>query len=584
MGRGLCSTGAERFGVANPYEYIVNLSRDFITLIDRDYRYSIVNDSYCSTIERSRDEILGKTVAEVWGERKFEGSIKKRLDQAFAGEEVHYIERFRFGSVDKHMHVSFYPYRAADEERTLEQMEATVSHVLVFSHDISKLAETESRLDVYEHYDPVTGLFNRHSLTEILTKELETARRSRTDALRAVLFVSLKNFKRINQTHGMGIGDILLEHTANRMKECLRSGDIVFRFSGTILVVLLPAIAHTTDAAVVAAKLWETICVPYRHHATVINITAHIGVSVFPVDGHDVETVIRHANSASVEAEEQNAPFLLYDRELHEVSVERISTVSDLQHSFDADQLELHYQPIVTVRDGTATIVGAEALIRWNHPNRGLLMPADFIALAEQSRLIQAIDRWALYQACKEATEWPQDDPIFVTLNISAIDLSDDFLIEVVDGALKGSQRLPPSRLKLELTESQSMENPEASIGRISALSELGVDIWIDDFGSGLSSLSSLKRIPATTMKIDKSFLEGIESSRSERDYLASIVASIMARQKSVIIEGVSSAAQVAILEEIGCPVMQGYYFSRPVPAAVLRALLRQHARLPLTE
>lgn len=564
----------------NPYEYIVNLSRDFITLIDRAYRYELVNESYCETIKRPRDEILGKSVAEVWGDEKFEQTIKPRLDTALSGEEVHYIERFRFGPVDKHMHVSFYPYRATAEGAAGE---GEITHVLVFSHDISKLAEVESRLEASEYYDPVTGLFNRRSLTEILTKELDGARRAGPNTLRAVLFLSLKNFKQINQTYGMRIGDLLLEHTANRVKERLRTSDMVFRFSGTILVVLLTNIARKTDAAFVAAKLWEAICVPYQHHGSVINISAHIGVSIFPIDGTNQETIIRHANSASVEAETQEVPFLLYDRDLHELSVSRLSTVSDLQHAFAEDQLELHYQPIVAVKDGEATIVGAEALIRWNHPVRGLLMPGEFIELAEQSRLIQAIDRWALYQACREASTWPDDDPVFVTLNISAVDLSDDFISEIVTGALTSAGKMDASRLKLELTESQTMQDPEAAIRRIGTLSEYGVDLWIDDFGSGLSSLSHLKRIPATTLKIDRSFLEGIEDSRAEREYLASIIASVTARQRSAVVEGVSTPGQVAVLEELGCTVMQGYYFSRPVPAETFRAYLQHHARLPLT-
>lgn len=561
--------------MGNAYECIVNLSRDFITLIDREYRYTLVNESYCETIERSREEILGQTVAEVWGRTKFETTIKERLDQALDGEEVHYIERFRFGPVDKHMHVSFYPYRDDDG--------AEVTHVLVFSHDISKLAQVEARLEAYEYYDPVTGLFNRRSLTEILTKEIDAAARTGGDSLRSVLFVSLKNFKRINQTYGLGIGDLLLENTANRMKECLRSGDMVFRFSGAILVVMLTSITRETDAAVVANKLWESICVPYQHHGTVINVAAHIGVSIYPVDAGDVETVIRHANSASVEAEEQDEPFLLYDRSLHEKSVERIATVSDLQYAFEEKQLELHYQPIVAVTDGRARIVGAEALVRWHHPGRGLLMPGKFIELAEQSRLIHAIDRWALYQVCNEAAQWESDDPIFVTMNISALDLSDGMLADVVGTALKSAGNLPASRLKMELTETRSMADPENSIEQMQRLSEIGVDLWIDDFGSGLSSLSHLKRLPATTMKIDKSFLDGIETSRAERDYLASIVASVTARHKSIVIEGVSTKEQMMILESLGCSVMQGYYFSKPVPSGTFRAYLTHHAELPVT-
>jgi diguanylate cyclase (GGDEF)-like protein/PAS domain S-box-containing protein len=551
--------------MTDTYEFIVNQSRDFITLIDREYRYVFVNDAYANTLGKRREEILDKKVWEIWGEGRFEGSIREKIDRCLRGEEVHYVEDFRFGAHNRSMHVSFYPYGERPGE---------VTHVLVFSHDITRLSEIENRLAEYEYRDPLTGLYNRRSLEELLAKELEQAKRSREEGLRGVVFVALKNFKEINRAYGHHIGDLLLEHSANRLKETLRSSDMLFRFDGTNLVVLLTRISRETDVALVAQKLFDAVAVPYTYRGDVIQVSAYLGVSVFPKDAEDPEGLLRCANSGSVEAENQGRPFLIYDTDLHASAVRRMTLVSELQRAFEGDQLELHFQPIYRVTSEKQEIVGAEALIRWKHPEHGLLSPAAFIDLAEQSGLVSLIDKWALYRIIGYLREWELAPPFFVSMNISADEMSDEYLTDIVKAALREQGPIDPALLKLELTESMGMEDPAWSIEQMEALQAEGVEVWIDDFGTGHSSLGYLKQLPSRVLKLDRFFVADIEKNEEERGYLESVLQTVRARGKEVIMEGVSSPEQVMILLELGCTLMQGYHFARPMPADELRPLL----------
>ncbi len=551
--------------MADTYRFIVNRSRDFITLIDREYRYAIVNDSYCTAIERPREEILNHSVADVWGVDRFEQTIKPKLDECLAGSEVHFLDEFRFGSMRKSLHVSLYPYDVHGE----------TTHALVFSHDITHLAEIESKLARYEYRDRTTGLYNRRSLEEMLVAEIERARRSSGAQTKGLLFVSLRSFKKINQNFGHHIGDLLLEHTANRVREVIRSSDIVFRFDGTNLVVLLTSIARPTDAAMVAQKISDEVAVPYQYHDQVITIDSHIGISLYPDDADDPTGLVERSNSSSVEAEERGLPFVFYDKTMHEQAIARMTTLSDLHAAIAAGALELYYHPIVRMADGAACIAGAEALIRWNHPERGLLAPDEFIELAEESRLIAAIDKWALFRSLARLASWLEHFDLFLSMNVSAHEFRDEFLPDIVRAALAQHPQIEPWRLKLELTERRTMHDPASSIEQMRELREIGVEIWIDDFGTGQSSLAYLKQLPATALKIDRGLVEGIDERENDRRYLAGIVESIRARGKRIIAEGVFNAAQARVVESLGCDYVQGYHFAYPMQAVEFEDLLR---------
>jgi diguanylate cyclase (GGDEF)-like protein/PAS domain S-box-containing protein len=555
------------------YHYIVNHSRDFITLIDNRYVYELVNDAYCSAIGLPREQIVGKSVAEVWGEERFKQNIRPRIDQCLNGEEVHFVEEFRFGSVRKSLHVSFYPY-VSDSPGSVTPSSHPPTHVLVFSHDISHLADIETRLAHYEYRDRTTGLFNRKFLEEKLTSDVEQALRTPRPTTRALLFVTVRSFKKINQRFGHHIGDLLLENTANRIKDAIRASDTVFRFDGTNLVVYLSSISQVTDAAMVARKISDDVGVPYQFRGSVISIECHIGIALFPDDARASESLIQQANSASVQAEEQGLAFLFHDKKTHEQAVARMETLSDLHAAISMSELELYYHPIVGIQDQRCVIVGAEALIRWNHPERGLLAPDQFIELADGSRLIAAIDKWALFRSVSQLAQWSERYQLFLSMNVSAHEFRDEYLPEIVSSALAKNPGLDPRLLKIELTERRSMEDPVSSIRQMHQLTELGVDIWIDDFGTGQSSLSYLKDLPATVLKIDKGLVDGIEEREADRRYLAGIVESIRARGKQIVAEGVMNERQTTLIQALGCEFAQGFYFAHPMRTAEFEALL----------
>ena len=553
----------------DPYEYIVNLSKDFITLINRDYVYEIVNDSYCREMGLARENVLKRKVAAVWGEEKFEATIRKHLDDCFAGKEIHYIDQFKFGPFVKYMHVSYYPYREGGE----------ITHCLVFSHDITQLGEIESRLSNYEYRDPVTGLFNRRSLNIILEKEIEKAKRSRSEKLRALLFIALENMSKVNQAHGHEIGDLLLENTGLRIRKVLRGSDFVFRFEGNELTALLTNISRNTDAGKVAQKIHNAVALPYDYKGTELLITCSIGIAVYPEDGEERNILIQRAASALQEAKKRGNTFLLFNAALHREAQERLRLESDLAKAFDEQQFELHFQPVV---DMAGSLRGAEALIRWQHPQRGMVPPLDFIPLAEETGMIQAIGRWTLFTACQHLARWSSRIDLYLSVNLSARDFADPQLLELLETAMSKAGIKDPRRLKLEITETRCMEDPERTIRRIAELKAKGIDTLVDDFGSGYSSLGYLKRLPADTFKIDRVFVEALAESCDERDYLSRIIDTIKSRRKRVLVEGVSTAQQYALLKDMRCDLMQGYYFSRPLPASAFEKLLARDAALPV--
>ena len=555
--------------MSDKFEYIVNHSRDFITLINLDYIYEVVNQSYCETLGKTREEIIDKSVSEIWGQEKFDGTIKKHLDKCFNGQEVHYIDKFKFGPFEKHMHVSYYPYGS----------ENVITHALVFSHDITQISEIESKLTNYEYRDPITGLFNRRSLDIILEKEIEKAKRSIADRLRAVLFIHVENLNTVNQTYGHQIGDLLLENTGLQITRCVRSSDYVFRFVGNDLTVLLTNIKNNTDAAKVAKKIISNVSVPYRYHDAEIFVTCRIGIAVYPDDGEDKEIIIRNAASALDEAKKQKESFLLFNRALHEESVRRIGLESDLHKAFDGKQFQVFYQPVVNAE---GKILGAEALIRWNHPTRGLVMPMDFIPLAEETGIILSIGKWVLYTVTHQLAEWCSHYNVYASINLSAEEFVADDFLETIYGAMKNAGNLDPRCLKLELTETESMGDPEGTIEKMKELTEKGIEIYIDDFGTGHSSLRYLQRLPAKVLKIDKVFIDDIIEKPKELEFLKNIIDIAKSRDRIPLVEGVTSKEQLEVLKTIGCEIMQGYYFSKPVPAERLKELLAAGVTLPV--
>ncbi|MCK5673094.1 MAG: EAL domain-containing protein [Spirochaetales bacterium] len=555
--------------MSNKYEYIVNTSKDFITLINKNYVYELVNLSYEKMIGKPQSEILHHSVAEVWGNDIFTTKLKNYIDKCFNGEEMHYIDKFKFGLDVKYVHVSYYPYKNDDLE---------ISHVLVFTHDITQLGKIESKLINYEYRDPLTGLFNRKSMDIILEMELEQAKRSVTENLRAILFIDIYNLKDINQKFGFEIGKMLLENTGLRIRETLRDSDFTFCFMGTELAVILTHLAKETDAAKVAAKLINIIEDPYHHNKHSIKVKSRIGISIFPIDGNTNSELINKAVSASREAGLKSSSYMLYDEELNKESIRKLNMESELISAFQNNEFILYYQPIV---DGKGHIKGAEALIRWNQLKTGMISPVDFIPLAEDTGLIEEIGKWVIFTATRQLSEWTKDYDIYISLNLCAREFANKELSSIVNNALESANNLDPKFLKLEITESEGIKNPEEFIKQITQLRSIGIEIFIDDFGTGQSSLEYLKSIPADVLKIDRSFITNIENDVEDLNFLKTIVQMIKSRKKKIIVEGINSKKQAEMLSSMGCDRFQGFYFSKPLPASKFKELLEKRKPLP---
>ncbi len=555
--------------MSNKYEYIVNTSKDFITLINRDYVYELVNLSYEKMIGKPQNKILHHSVAEVWGNDLFTAKLKNYIDNCFKGEEIHYIDKFKFGLEIKYVHVSYYPYKNNDSE---------ITHVLVFTHDITKLGKIESKLINYEYRDPLTGLFNRKSMDIILEMELEQAKRSETENLRAVLFIDIYNLKEINQKFGFEIGNMLLENTGLRIRETLRDSDFTFCFMGTELAVILTHLSRKTDAAKVAEKLINIIESPYHHNKHSIKVKSRIGISIYPTDGNNNSELINKAVSASREAGLKNSSYLLYDEDLNKESVRKLNMESALSAAFQNNEFVLYYQPIV---NSLGEINGAEALIRWNQSNKGMISPIDFIPLAEDTGLIEEIGKWVIFTATRQLSEWTKDYDVYVSLNLCAREFANKELSLIINNALESAGNLDPKYLKLEITESEGIKNPKEFINQITQLRSIGIEIFIDDFGTGQSSLEYLKSIPADILKIDRSFIVNIENDPEDLNFLKTIVQMIKSRNKKIVVEGISSKKQAEILSSMGCDRFQGFYYSKPLPANEFKKLLTKGKPLP---
>jgi diguanylate cyclase (GGDEF)-like protein len=429
-----------------------------------------------------------------------------------------------------------------------------------------------------EDQDPVTGLLNRRSLPLIVQRELYRAGRGGISPV-AMLFVMLRDFKDINQMHGHQVGDLLLENTGIRIRETVRKSDYTFRWEGTNIVVLLPELATRLDGLVVAEKIHSAVTVPYRFRGLDLAPGCHIGIALYPDDAADADELFNRANSAVIEAEKRGEACLYFDRETHQRASDRLTLKTALQRAFEGNELELFYQPIVH-RDGS--IAGAEALMRWNHPTRGLIGPAEFIEVAEDSRLIAPIDKLALYTVCRKLVALKNHPELFLTLNVSAINLSDASLPQVVSQAIKHTGLTDPSRLVLEITESRAAKNRSRFLTVIEEIQDMGVKIWIDDFGTGESSLSYLKHLPISTVKIDKDFVAELETDAADMEYLSGIISTVRSRRKSIVIEGVATLEQAGMLRNLAVEYLQGFYFARPVPAGELDRMLSAGTGLPM--
>ena len=444
--------------------------------------------------------------------------------------------------------------------------------VMVF-HDVSTARALTLKLAYFAHHDSLTDLPNRALLNDRLTQAITAAQRHHSAF--AVLYLDLDRFKHINDSLGHLVGDCLLQSVALRLSECVRASDTVSRLGGDEFVILLSEVTHAHDAVVCADKLLQAVRMPYVMDEHELQITASIGIVIYPGDGTAVEALLQNADSAMYEAKGRGRNnFQFYRSELNSSAIERQMLESGLRHAMQRHELELHYQPIMQL--ATGAIAGVEALIRWHHPTLGLVLPAQFISIAEESGLIVPIGQWVLREACRQAKTWQDAGlPLLrLAVNISAVELRSNGFVAGVTTIL-AETGFDPRRLELELTETFLMQDSKSTALVLIALKELGVQLALDDFGTGYSSLSYMRRFPIDALKVDQSFVRDLTTDEDDASVVSAVISMGKNLHMRVVAEGVETREQCSFLEQHKCCEAQGFHFSRPLKANGLADLLR---------
>ncbi|HEY8098259.1 MAG TPA: EAL domain-containing protein [Methylobacter sp.] len=526
-------------------------------------RFLAVNNAAIAHYGYSETEFLAMTITDI---RPVE-DVPRLLDQLqhLKGEAQHQAGNWRHRKKDG----------------TLIDVEIS-SHMLeydgrrakaVLSHDITERKRAEDRIQYLANFDPLTGLPNRIQLNDHLKYSLSLAKRSNGHL--ALMFLDLDHFKDINDTLGHSVGDALLVELAKRLCHLLREEDTVTRLGGDEFILLLPGV-DALGAAHVAQKLQDAIAESYLIELYDLTLTASIGIALYPTDGEDLEALSKSADAAMYRAKQEGRQgYRFFTPEMQARSARNLQLVNALRHALEQGQLYVHYQPQVTVQDGR--VVGAEALLRWQHPEFGKVSPAEFIPIAEYCGLILPIGEWVLRCAVQQAKAWLEGGfgPLTMAVNLSAVQFRHPDLPELVTRILD-EEGLPPEYLELELTEGVAMHNPQDAIAVMNNLHERGVRMSIDDFGTGYSSLSYLKKFKVHKLKIDQSFVCDVSTDTEDRAIISAIISLAKGLGLQTIAEGVETAEQLAFFREQGCDEMQGYLFSKPIPVEQFEALLKQ--------
>ena len=525
--------------------------------------------------------------------RRITQPVHYLVERLQAVSDGHYDEPIAIHSSDE---IGYLAYRFGLMQQALQrQFRQLMESNALLQQEIEASRRKEQTIQHLSLYDTVTNLPNREQLTHYINACLQKAKdRPR---LVALLLLDLDNFQRINDTVGHHQGDQLLRAVSVRLKECLRSDDYLIhdhahrelsvlssswntntlaRTGGDEFVIVLDDMAEPDDAAVVAQRIRRHLAEPFLISEVPTVVTISIGISIFPMDGKDLESLFKYADTALYHAKKQGKDtYQFYTEAMNQHVQERFALEAQLRESVKAQSFELFYQPKTQIGDQAVT--GAEALLRWKRPGQGYVSPAQFIPIAEESGLIVPLGEWVLYQACHQCHRWHQAGypDLRISVNISALQLKRGNLPETVRCVL-AETALPASFLELELTESLLMEDLDHNIAQLKALKDLGVGLAIDDFGTGYSSLSYLKKFPIDTLKIDQSFVRDIAVDRDDASIVAAIIALGQSLQLRLVAEGVEDAAQWTFLENLGCHEVQGFLFSRPLAPDAFERFLQE--------
>lgn len=445
-------------------------------------------------------------------------------------------------------------------------------HRISVMSDVTEMRRKEERIRYQAYHDALTGLPNRLLLLDRLSHGIDVARRDGKQL--AVMFIDLDRFKVVNDSLGHLAGDTLIQQAARRISDCVRTSDSVARHGGDEFVALLSGFERVGDVAHVAEKIIAAFAGSFAIGGQEVHVGASIGISMFPQDGEDATVLLRNADTAMYASKTGGRGiFKFFDASMNERAQQRLKIEARLRRAIPGGELELFYQPRVRLADGRFS--GMEALVRWRDPERGLVAPGEFIAIAEETGLIRDLGDWVLAAACRQLRVWIDQGRTAgpVAVNVSARQLENPGFADQV-AELLARHGLSSQHLEIEVTESAVMTDPEQSIGMLTALADLGLAIAVDDFGTGYSSLNYLKRLPIHVLKIDRSFVAGIGKSKPDENIIAAILDLARALGLEVVAEGIEETAQADFLRRAGCQQAQGYLYSRPLPVAELETLL----------
>jgi diguanylate cyclase (GGDEF)-like protein/PAS domain S-box-containing protein len=463
-----------------------------------------------------------------------------------------------------------------DSTSPIQDRSGRVTGAVVVFRDVSQSREMVQHIEYLAHHDALTDLPNRLLLLDRISQAIVMARRHGTQL--AVLFLDLDRFKLVNDSLGHAVGDQLLRMVADRLTTGVRQSDTVSRLAGDEFVVLLTDLTRTQNVADAATKILASLGRPYVIDTHVLHVPASIGASTYPEDGEDAETLIQHADTAMYAAKESGRNvFQFFTEEMSARANERRFIETGLRRALARGEFCLHYQP--KIRLSTGAITGVEALLRWRHPDRGLIPPHQFVSIAEENGLILPIGQWVLREACRQARLWEIEGlgPMPVSVNVSAVEFRHKHYLRGVRTILADT-RLDPRLLELELTETALMSHADSTTTALHALKALGVQLAVDDFGTGYSSLSHLRTFPVDVLKIDRSFVHEISTRPDDAAIVNAVVGMGATMKKRVIAEGVETQAQFDFLHAHGCNEAQGFYFHEPMAAEQLALLLTPSA------
>ncbi|MBI1922369.1 MAG: EAL domain-containing protein [Geobacter sp.] len=566
----------DRQALRNSEERLLNFvdsANDLIHSCSPDGRILYANRAWQKTLGYGGDEISGLTFSDILNPES-EAECMAEFRKALDGGPVKAVEA---GFVSKEGGVV-----SAEVNISCGFKDGKPSVVWGICRDITERKQAQEQLYRLAHHDTLTGLPNRILFLDRLKNARALARRQGFKA--SVLFLDLDRFKIINDTLGHTVGDKLLQQVAKRLLGCVRETDTVARIGGDEFTVVLVNVGSEADVERIADKILKAMAIPFKVDEHELFVTSSIGISIYPEQGDDAETLLKKADIAMYEAKTRGRNnFQFYTPALDANASKKLHLGNDLRKAMERDEFILHYQPKFDIASGKVTAL--EALVRWEHPEHGLLPPADFIPLAEEMGLIVPLGEWVLRTACRQNAEWRKEGmkPLRIAVNLSALQFRQNDLPEIIRGAVAESG-LEPELLELEITESIIVQDPETAVDILNELREMGIYISVDDFGTGYSSLLHIKRFPVDTLKIDKSFVRNVDKCSTDGAIAQAIITMGTSLDIKVIAEGVETEGELAFLKENHCDEAQGFLLSVPLPAGEIPGFLsRTEAALAST-